>query len=227
MEVPTKYNETASGILWTAFALYVISFFLPVFTVVDIFDFIWVSFHYSDFLNGVGIIIYLAGVVLVGLGAYFTTKGMSVKRYALGSLIPMAIVMIIGSVQMNDFAHYNVSTGIGLWSNIFGMILALIGGMSSNKIIAVKPKQPKILYAVHPQEYQQQQGYSQPGHQQQPSGHQQQPSGYQQQPTIKSPEKKEMPLSEERVTNPKNFCGSCGNKTETDSIFCENCGSKY
>ena len=157
MEAPIKYNETASGILWTAFALYVVSFFLPAYTIID-----WLFMEgvsYSEFLNGLGIILYLIGVVLVGLGAYFTTKGMSVKRYALGSLIPMGFVVITGIVAMNEYDYYIVSTGIGLWSNIIGMMFALIGGITSNKIVANKTKQTKSQRSIHPQGYQQQQGY--------------------------------------------------------------------
>jgi hypothetical protein len=219
MEAPIKYNETASGILWTAFVIYLISFFFPAYVIID---FIFLEgITYGEMLNGIGIIIYLIAVVLVGLGAYFTTKGMSVKIYAWGSLIPMGIIIAVLFSQMNDNSYYITSTGIGLWSNIFGMGLALIGGLVSNKIIPNKPKKSKKQHPIYPQggyQQPQQQGYQQPINQvpvQQP------PTQTQDYQPIESK------IPNEQKIETKNFCGSCGRKSDPDSLFCENCGSKF
>ena len=219
MGVKHKYNQNASKVLWGATGIYVLSFFLPAIAIDTYYGTEGLSFF--EILSGTGIIIYIAAVVLVGLGANKTTTGRSVKRYAWGSIIPMVIIVFTSFEMMfeiDDYVGYEVTLpGNGLMLNLLGIVVAFIGGIMSKKEYG----------QVGFQQNYQQQGPPQQGYQ---------PYGWQQQEYRQQPQRVQTPVSQSQIQQPSginefepehNYCTSCGQKGDPGALFCNNCGVKY
>lgn len=214
----SQLNSGASKTLIASAVCYGIGFFLPA---IDV-DVYWTTehFYFWDVLSGFGILLILASLALVIIGAKKTKTGISVKRYAWGSLITMFIV--IGAVfdtmfDLDYYVGYDVTLpGNGVMLILLGMILAFIGGISSKRLIYHQPAFQQPIYQK--QQYQQNQ-YQQPAYQHS-------------QAQIQQPQVQQQPVDQQQNNQPKvatsnqgsKFCSNCGSKGSDESQYCNQCG---
>lgn len=192
-------------------ACYGVAFVLPAVTITDFSTYVSVKFY--EFLNLFGIALLLGSIGLVVLGAQKTKKGITVKRFAWGSLIPMTLVLfpVVGFMLLNLVYYDVVSLGIGTYVILFGMILAFIGGVDSKN------------FTYHQAVFQQH-GYKTPQSQypQNIQNAQFQPMQGQFNDNYQHPR----PQPTDNSNQVSAFCSQCGSKRDGPAKFCNNCGTE-
>lgn len=217
----SQLNSGASKTLLASAVCYGISFFLPA---IDV-DVYWTTehFYFWDILSGLGILLVIASIALVAIGAKKTKTGISVKRYAWGSLITMFIVLaaVFDTIfDLDYYVGYDVALpGNGVLLSLLGMILAFIGGISSKGLIY---QQPLYQQPVYQQQQSQQNQYQQPAYQHTQAQIQQPQAQHQ---TGNQPQNNQPTAA--TLNQGSKFCPNCGSKDSDKSQFCNQCGESF
>jgi len=215
-------NKNASKVLIGAAISYGLLFILPAINL-D-FELGESTLSVFDILTGTGILILFASIALVSYGAKQTTTEISVKRFAWGSLIPMALIQAAIFSTMNDI---DLATGFeatlpggGTMFALLGMVLAFTGGAMSKtdqQMLMAKRGMPSGLQKT---DY----GTTQRPQYQQQRNQPQQPQYVPQQQAPQNPQSEQGNPPAQTSTTQTRFCSTCGTKT-TSAKFCANCGS--
>jgi hypothetical protein len=210
-------KHRGSGLLWIAFAVNLLSVFLPAYNTGFIFEVREVS--HPDAMSEFAYVMYWFGIILSLVAAVQIKKDENVMKYELPAAI-LLVIPLIGILSSMSYVDtetgFEVSSlGTGGFLLLIGIILTGIAAFYAKKVPAFPYHQPYQQQPYQQQPPQQQPYYQQQLPQQQPYY---QPQPPQQQPYYQQPAKS----AELREV----YCPECGNSNEPGEAYCGMCGSK-